>query len=93
MRKALYAHEKLKPLWRIADWAYTDVTPLWLMSGDGAVCDFLHSANSMRHDCWLGALLFAVSMKEGFNETQMTNPKVKMVTILDELYFLIKQSD
>ena len=41
----------------------------------------------MRQGCGLGALLFAVSMKEISDNIQRNNPDVTMVTIMNDLYF------
>ena len=75
---------------RLVDWSYTDGRHMWLRSADGSVTESIHSGNGVRQGCWLGALLFAVSMKEIFDNIQMNNHDVSMVAIMYDLYFLRK---
>ena len=51
MLDALYAHWDLRRIWRLADWAYTSPTPLWLKSPDGEIRECIPSSNGVRQGC------------------------------------------
>ena len=93
MLEALYRQSSMKSLWRLADWAYTDATPLWLRNGMGVASEYILSANGVRQGCGLGALLFALSMKEIYDRVQANSPSVRVVAIMDDLFLLGKPED
>ena len=93
MLAALYQHESLKGLWRLADWAYTDKSPLWLRDSDGRVSSHLISSNGVRQGCGLGAVLFAISMKAIYEEVQKLVPGIRAIAIMDDFYMVGKPAE
>src|SRR3569623_1630505 len=56
-----------KPLWRIAHWAYKDVSDL-LVLDHGTYCDTILSAEGVKQGDCLGSLLFALSMQSMYRK-------------------------
>ena len=88
MFETLYSFPELKSIWRLADWSYTTQTPLWLKNKKGEIVTCIPSANGVRQGCGLGALLFALSTKRIFEQTEIENKKVFSIAIMDDYYIL-----
>ena len=88
MLETLYSFPELKSIWRLADWSYTTQTPLWLKNKKGEIVTCIPSANGVRQGCGLGALLFALSTKKIFEQTEIENKKVFSIAIMDDYYIL-----
>ena len=59
----------------------------------GQVSSYLESSNGVRQGCGLGALLFALSVKDIYEETVAELPGVRAVAIMDDLFLMGKAED
>jgi len=82
--KELYKVGALKPLWRIAHWAYKDVSEL-LVFDHGKYCDTILSAEGVKQGDCLGSLLFAISMHSMYQKCTVGCGNVRCVAIADDL--------
>ena len=88
MLSALFEHESLEPLWRLAHWSYSSDTPLWARDDAGNVVYYLISSNGSRQGCALGMILYCISMKEIFTETVKSNSNIHAVAVADDFYII-----
>lgn len=68
--ESLYKEEKLKPLWKLTEWAYSSPSPLWLRNCEGEMIQptELQSTSGVKQGDPLGSLLFALSVKSMYND-------------------------
>ena len=57
----LFKHEKLKPIWRIAHWAYRSSSPLLMLDKGVFVGELVSAADVKQGDC-LASLLFSLTV-------------------------------
>ena len=93
MLAKLYSSPELKSIWRLADWAYTTHTPLWLKNQKAEIVTCIPSANGVRRGCGLGTLRFALSTKRIFEQTEIENKKGFSIAIMDDYYILGPQEE
>ena len=86
----LFSTEALKPLWRLAFWAYEHDSPLWVHGHGNKVLAVLSSSEGVRQGDPLSSLLFALSVKKLYIRASEVDPTVRSVAIQDDVYFLGK---
>ena len=74
MFEALFSHDSLGPLWRIAHWSYSSETPLWVKDSGGEIVYTIMSSNGSRQGDPLEMILYALSMHPIFKKTALLLP-------------------
>ena len=80
----LYKVQSLQPIWRIAQWAYKDVSEL-LLFDHGRYCETILSAEGVKQGDCLGSLLFAVSMQPLYRRCILGSGDVRCIAVADDL--------
>ena len=80
----LYKVQSLQPIWRIAHWAYKDVSEL-LLFDHGRYCETILSAEGVKQGDCLGSLLFAVSMQPIYRRCILGSGNVRCIAVADDL--------
>lgn len=88
--KCLYNEPKLKPLWNIATWSYNSSSLLWVEDKQNKCLtqvDHLRSTSGVKQGDPLGSLLFALSMREIYQESIKldTTNSITAVAIQDDI--------
>lgn len=81
--RALYTEEALRPIWKIADFAYSAPSPLYTLSNNKWTATLL-SATGVRQGCPLSNLLYSVSVKKIYNDAIKDVPGVTAKAIQDD---------
>ena len=85
---SLYETPALAPMWRLADWAYRNSSPLVMRNKEGALLELLESSNGVRQGDPIAAVLFAVSVQKVFKRAVAVGEDVRGVAVLDDLTFV-----
>lgn len=84
MLQELFGYPALRPLWRLAHWAYRAPSQL-LVIENGVVRDVLQSAEGVKQGDGLGALSFSVSTQRFFTNAVYGLHGVRAVAVADDL--------
>ena len=88
--QSLYAEPALEPIWKLAHWAYSSPSPLWIRECDGEGKMIqphqLQSKVGVKQGDPLGSLLFALSVKAMYVEAVVSDPtgSISAVAFLDD---------
>jgi hypothetical protein len=80
----LYKHESLAPLYRLAHWAYSGSSDLYIRDESGSMNPLIQSRTGCRQGDPLGGLLFALAVKPIFESVLKSHPEVRGAAILDD---------
>ncbi|MCW3101384.1 MAG: uncharacterized protein JWL77_7002 [Chthonomonadaceae bacterium] len=88
--EALYKEKKLIPLWKLTEWAYSSSSPLWIRSNEtGKMIQLptLMSTSGVKQGDPLGSLLFALSMKQMYNDAVSSDNtgQIKAIAFQDDI--------
>ena len=80
----LFKHEKLAPLFRLAHWAYSSPTPVFVQANGTVVSQFLRQTGVAQGDP-LGMLLFAVAAHPLLAAIADATPDTRVVAFADDI--------
>jgi hypothetical protein len=92
MLRELLRHDKLKPIWRFAFWAYTNPVTVYLIKA-GKVVARQTSVNGARQGCPLGGLLFAIGSHPVLLQIKAKFPDVEIVAFMDDVTIFVVPRD
>ena len=80
----LYRNDSLRPIWRIANWAYGSPSDL-LVLDRGSFRAIIPSEQGVKQGDCLGSFLFALSMQQSYAACCADLPEVQQVAVADDL--------
>ena len=93
MLKNLYNYPKLEPIWRLASWAYSTSSPLWIRQRDGSLAATLLSTEGTRQGCPLAMLLFSIAIDPTAKTAAERVPTVTVSQYADNTTFIGPRND
>jgi hypothetical protein len=89
MLEALYADDALSPVFKIVEWAYSDLTSLLLKTPSGEIFSVIQSEQGTRQGDPFGMLLFCLGIKRAIDDVlQEGGPTVRAVAVADDVTFV-----
>jgi hypothetical protein len=88
MLEALFAENSLKSLWRLAHWAYSEPSRLFVQDRSGHTVATLTSEEGVRQGDPLASLLFCLGVQDVYRTASKAGKDVVPLAIMDDLHFV-----
>ena len=87
MLDRLYETKSLSNLWRLADWSYSDESPVYVQDRDGTLLEVIQCSQGVKQGCPLALTLFCVGFTPIIRDATKDHPSVVPIAIADDVTF------
>ena len=83
----LYEVKALSNLWRLANWSYSEASPVFVQDRDGTLLEVIQCSQGVKQGCPLALTLFCVRFTPIIREAVKDHPTVIPIAVADDVTF------